>query len=148
MAVGALAMGCASGQSNTEKQLKSLREELTMTQSALDRAEERLVALELSTKAEHAAAAPAAEPARSSRPTLKVVKVEPDGTTSATNGAAPEQTAVDPGSAPPANPEPEAERPLIQGEGSDLQSSLDPPRAKKSKTGHPKKERPPSLRTE
>lgn len=140
--LAALAAGCGSGHAGAEKRLHALREELTMTQAALDRVEERLMALELADKVERGSSPAPVEQVRSSRPPLKVVRVEPE--LAAAHAAEPRAEAEQPvAQADPVatSPEQDAERPLIQGEGDDLQSSLDPPRAKKSRSGHTRRRR-------
>jgi hypothetical protein len=120
--------GCASGHAQAEKQLQALREELTLTQTALDRMEERLAAVEVDAatvahvKAPGQATAEEHTDATLSRPPLKIVKVEPDAL--AKN---PEQTPVEGAPEAGETQQSELERPVIRGEGSRLEARMEKP---------------------
>jgi hypothetical protein len=111
--------GCASGGAHTEKQFQTLRDELTLTQTALDRIEERLAAIEVErVRGERAQA----DSVRDSvtRPQLKVVRVEPD----AADAERVQEQAPVAGKPPAADDyaDADAARPMISGEGTRLQA--------------------------
>lgn len=121
-----LGSGCAANASSTDKQIQSLRDELTMTQTALDRMEERLSAMEASSKVSAAAPPAGGGTGLLARPDLRVVKLTP------ANPGTGAESAPDPASPPTvaqAPEEAEGERPVIVGEGSRLETRMQRPGA-------------------
>lgn len=112
---------CAGNVSSTDKQIQSLRDELSITQTALDRVEERLSAMEASQKASPLPAVSSANGAGLlARPDLRVVKLTP-GSPGATTDVAP---AEQPAGAGPKPDDADLERPVIVGEGSRLETRM------------------------
>jgi len=132
----ALSTACGGGADANKKRVRELEEELTRLQNSHDRLDERVASLELTRvapeessssrgKARDEAEQP--ETAHLERPPLKVFKLAPPGSSSATPVAAEEPS--------PAEEETGETRPMIRGRGQNVQKAPGSP-AKASSKAH------------
>jgi hypothetical protein len=116
----ALSAACASNQTPLDKELATLRDQITRLENGTDRLEERLAALELAPKAQakHEPDEPVVEPSSVRgelvRPELEVVKLDP-------NLANPSPVSEAP-SDEPEHGDTGRRRPLISGQGQRIRS--------------------------
>lgn len=122
VALAASLTGCAGSGSDTNKQLEALREELTLTQNALDQLEERLASVERAGDTRAAPAVPS-NIEELSRPPLKVVKVDP--ASAATEDASTSQSSSAPETTQQDDSAEDAARPVIRGEGTRLEAKIE-----------------------